>query len=158
MAFPTTLDTHPVGVRNPAIVRTYAALPAASAWDAAPIEIACTPMAVVMFYMTYLAGDGGTVDFYIEVSPFHEDHLTLQSWYQMSLYAAGAMVAGTDIFSDIQREVISYQAVGANAEMFVYGPIELSGGVERIRLVAREVVAAQENPGSFGVVAVFYIE
>lgn len=135
MAFPTTLYTHPVGFTNPVTLRTSAALPAAGAWDAAPTASACIPTNAMQLYFKYTRGGAaGAFNFKIEVSPDSAG----TDWYQMALYDAGAIVAGADTTSVIQREDVTYTATGAAAEYFTYGPVMLHGGVERVRIAARE--------------------
>ena len=129
--------------------RAAAALAAVGAWDAAPVAMTCGDFHFVTLYMKYTRGGaGGSFDFRIDVSP------DKTNYYQTAIYAPGAVVAGADTGSDIQREHINYQATAAGAESFVYGPIELRGTVEAMRVVAREV-GAVGTPGTLGVVAVF---
>ena len=55
-----------------------------------------------------------------------------------SIYAAGAVAAGADTQSLVQREYQTYTATGATAEDFIYGPLPLNGTIERVRVRARE--------------------
>ncbi|MFA5322346.1 MAG: hypothetical protein WC373_06690 [Smithella sp.] len=131
------------------IARVEAALPAAGAWDTAPIELPCPVFKDATLYFKYTRGGaGGSFDFMVEVSPDGAN------FYQTSIYSPGAVVPGADTGSDIQREFINYQAIGANAEYFTYGPLELKSTAEVIRINAREV-GAVGTPGDLGIQVVF---
>lgn len=139
MALPI-LDAHPRGWQNPVNLRASAALTAA--WDAAPTESFSSGAHNLTLSFTYTRGAaGGAFDWQLEVSIYavNANVPTLASeWVTESLYAAGAVAAGVDSQSRVQREFQTYQATGAAAEDFVYGPIALNGTIERIRVRARE--------------------
>jgi hypothetical protein len=143
-------------IDNPVTVRAAAALPLAGAWDAAPTEVACAGFNWAMFYFTYTQGAaGGAVDFQIHTSPYAADLAGVEDWFYQTIYGAGAVAAGVDTTSNVQREVITYGSTAAGAETFVYGPVVLNGTVERLRVRCRE----SGVPGTVGachVVAVFY--
>lgn len=130
-----------IGAETQQVARAAAALPAAGAWDAAPVEMYCCYAQRVTLYFTYTRGGaGGAFDFQVQVSPYSLDTLApagAQAWMVMSLYDSGGVAAGVDSQSRAQREYITYQATGAAAEAFVYGPIEMAH-VERLRVRARE--------------------
>lgn len=153
MALPVS-EGYPVVFENPEVIRAAAILPALGAWDAAPLEINVTGARNVVFYMSYTAGaPNGAVDFYFEYSPMSQDPLAPPMWWRDILFAPGILAAGVDTQSRIQRQYVTYQAVGLVREDFRYppdGPIDLGLCVERIRLFARESGAAG-NPGVFGV-------
>lgn len=148
---------HPTGQNNPVTIRADAILLAAGAWDAAPVEV---PVAAFDYLMLYLAYDeaaavagNGAVDFYIEYSPYSADLAGVEDWFRMSLYEAGAMVAGSDITSNLQREIITYGSTGATVETFVYGPLSIMRTAERIRIFARES-GDVANPGNLQIIGV----
>jgi len=117
------------------IARAAAILPAAGAWDAAPVELFVGGASKVTLFFSYTTNAaGGAFDFAVFVA----DMNPAARWYQTGLYDAGAMVAGTDIGSAIQREYITYTATGADPERFVHGAIELGGAVEWLRIPCRE--------------------
>jgi len=155
MALPINLP-HPV-TENPIILRAAAILPAAGAFDAVPLELAVAGFRSVVLYITYTRGGAaGSVRASIEVSPFAANRvLPLQSWYHAALYAAAIVAAGVDAVSPVQREDIRYQATGATAEMFAYGPIQLAGDVERLRIACAEE-GAVATPGDCEIVGVLY--
>jgi hypothetical protein len=131
------------------IARVEAALAAAGAWDTTPLELPCAVFDNATLYFKYTRGGaGGSFDFSIEVSP---DGV---NFYQTSIYSPGAVVPGADTGSDVQREFINYQAVGAAAEYFIYGPLELKGTADVIRINVREV-GAVGTPGTLGIAAYF---
>ena len=143
---------------NPAPFRASAALPGAGAWDTDPLpEIAVAGYDWLELFITYTQGEqagGGSFEFRIEVSYSATDALAVtpaSAWFQGSLYAPGTMVAGTDIRSLIQREVILYTAVGDNPEEFPYGPIRIVGGVNRMRIPCREIGLAG-TPGTVEII------
>lgn len=149
MALPI-LAAHPRGWQNPVNLRISAALAAAGAWDAAPTESFSSGAHNLTLSFTYTRGAaGGAFDWQLEVSIYSVAALvpaTASEWVTESLYAAGAVVAGADAQSRVQREYQTYQALLAAAEDFVYGPIALNGTVERIRVRARES-GSVGNPG-----------
>ncbi len=155
---------HPVALQNPVTVRAYAALPAAGAWDATPTELACAGFIWVSLYLAYLEdaqGTGGAVDIALHVSPFDADasaSAAARAWMQQSLYAPGVLAISVDTQSRFQREYITYghTAAAAVPENWVYGPLRLADGVERIRIPARESADGDTaNPGSLEIIAVF---
>lgn len=136
-------------------VRAAAILPAAGAWDATPLELHCSKFDFVTFYITYTRGAvGGAVDFALQVSPRTTDLAGVEDWFQQAILAGGAVAANADTTSLTQREVISYGATAAAAESFVYGPVELRGTVERLRMPCCES-GDTDNPGTAHIIAVF---
>ena len=131
-----------------------AAVLGAGVWDVAPTEMYCMEKKYCTLYITYTrAAAGGTLGFRVEVSPRAVDDAVLQDWYQTAILAGGAVVGGADTTSLTQREDLEYGSTAAGAETFVYGPIELQGTVERLRVPCAEVggVAA----GTCQITAVF---
>jgi len=150
------LDRPQPVIDNPVTIRAAAALPAAGAWDVAPTEVACAGFNWVTFYFTYTRGAaGGAMDFQIHVSPYSADLAGVEDWFYQTIYGAGAVAAGADTTSNVQRELVTYGSTAAAAETFVYGPIRLDGTIERLRVRCCE----SGVPGTAGdchIVAVFY--
>lgn len=142
-------------VENPVIVRAYAALPGAGAWDATPLIINTVGIRYAALYISYLRGAvGGAADFYIETSPFTADLVApLPSWFWGTIYAGGAVAANVDTQSRIQREYLTYGATGAVLENVAFGVVDLGLSTQRMRLTARES-GAVGSPGNFGVTAI----
>jgi len=141
---------------NPVTMRAAGALPAAGAWDATPTEVSCAGFNWVMFYNTYTRGAaGGAMDFQAHSSPYAVDQAGVEDWFYQSIYGAGAVAAGADTTSNVQRELITYGSTAAGAETFVYGPVRLDGTVERLRVRCRES-GVTATPGASHIVAVFY--
>lgn len=138
--------------------RASAALPAAGAWDATPTAMPCPYFENVTLSFTYTHGAaGGAFDWQIETSPYSvaaNAPAGASEWVTESIYAAGAVAAGADTTSLVQRELQSYTSQGAAAEDFSFGPIDLGGTVERIRVRARES-GAVGTPGTLQIEAVF---
>ena len=85
--------------------RAAAALPAAGAWDAAPLVVFTEDSDDVAIYLSYTRGGaGGSVRIRIEVSPYSLDMPVVQSWYYPSVKSVGAFAAGADVASALQRE------------------------------------------------------
>ncbi len=139
MALPI-LDAYPRGWQNPVNLRASAILGAA--WDAAPTESFSSGAHNLTLSFTYTRGAaGGAFDWQLEVSIYAvaaNVPTNASEWVTESVYAAGAVAAGADTGSMVQREFQTYQPVGGAAEDFVYGPIALDGTVERVRVRARE--------------------
>ena len=135
--------------------RASAVLLGASAWDVAPTELLCPTFRFVTFFMSYTRGGAaGAFDFALEVSPYVDDLAGVQDWFQSAQFAAGAMEAGTNTTSGIQRELVTYTATGAAIEDFAYGPLELEGTIERLRMGCRESGNAGA-PGTVHIMAQF---
>jgi hypothetical protein len=137
-----TPETHPV-IPNPITFRLRAALPAAGAWDAAPLELAVAGFRYVTLFVSYIEGAaGGQVNFQPQYSPYDADASAPAgslAWVDASIYAAGAVVAGANTTSNMQGEDITFDPVGAAQEGIPYGPMELQGTIQRMRIPAREV-------------------
>ena len=145
---------HPL-IANPATVRAAAALPAAGAWDAAPTELACAGWGWVTFYFSYTRGAaGGDMRFRVELSPYSADIAGVEDWFQATVFSAGAVASGADTVSNIQRNDTEYGSTAAAIENFVYGPLDLKGTVERIRVACAES-GVVGTPGAAHIVAVF---
>lgn len=142
MFIPGVHDSYPKGWQNPIVARVSAALPAAGAWDATPVENVSAYAHRALVLVTYTRGAvGGAVDIALQVSPYSVAALVpagAQEWIEASVLSVGGVVAGADTRSREQMEYITFQPVGAAAETIQLGPIELGGTVERIRIPARE--------------------
>lgn len=136
------------------VARVLAILPAIGAWDPAPLALPCAGFDNVTLYFTYTGGGqqaAAAFRFRIDASATFNS----AAWYQMSLYGALPVVDHADTQSDIQRESIEYGITAADAtERFVYGPIDLGGAVELIRVVAAET-GVVGTPGTLGILARF---
>jgi len=121
--------------------RASAALPAAGAWDT-PTELFVSEAEFMTLHFTYTRGAaGGAFDWQLETSPYSVVGLVpagAQEWGDPSVYEVGAMAAGVEVASLVQEEHITYTEEGAVAEMHVFGPVELRGNIERVRIRCRE--------------------
>ena len=148
--------SHPISATylDNQVARVAAALPAAGAWDGAPLELQCAGFKNVTLRFRYTRGAAnGAFAFRADTCP---DYLGVV-WDQMSLYSALGVVTNADTQSDIQRESIEYGATGAAAEGFTYGPVELGGNVEMIRVGAHET-GVVGTPGVLEILARFGME
>lgn len=140
------------------VARASALLPAAGAWDAAPLELICIGMEAVLLVFSYTrAVAGGDMRFRVEVSLFGSAALTpagMPEWARATVLDSGVVVSGTDTLSNIQRGRVEYGSTGAGAETFVYGPLALKKLVTRIRVTAQES-GVIGNPGTAAVYAAF---
>lgn len=135
-------------------LRAAAALAGAGAYDAAPLIESTQNCEWLSLFLAYTRGGvGGAFDYQVQVSPRLIDSATLQNWFPISLYDAGALAAGADTQSRIQREYITYQATGAAIETFTFGAIRISRNVARVRIVCRES-GAIATPGTLHIVGV----
>lgn len=134
--------SNPPGWVNPVVLRASAALAGAGAWDATPTVSFSTGATTVLLSLTYTRGAaGGAFDFQIHTSIYSvaaNVPAGAGEWAIEAIYAAGAVVAGVDTTSLVQREFERYTSQGAADETFTFGPIELYGNIERIRVRARE--------------------
>ena len=131
-----------IGIESQQIARVSAALPAAGAFDATPLELFVNGADKMMLAITYTRGAaGGAMDFQLETSIYSvvgNVPAGAEEWVDGSAHATGAVAAGVDTASLVQDEVITFTSQGAAAESFAFGPLELNGGVERIRIPCRE--------------------
>lgn len=128
------------------VLRASAALPAAGAYDAAPTAIEVMGWTEITLLCAYTRGAaGGSVRFKVEFS--YDNAPTV--FYQTTLYQSGALAAGADVNSLLQREDFTYTSTAAGIERFVYH-LELPSNVKTLRLTAREV-GVVGTPGTFAV-------
>ena len=131
-------------------MRASAALPAAGAYDAAPLAIECMGWTHMTLLCTYTRGAlGGAVTFYLDLS--YGPAPTV--YYRMTCYQAGALAVGADVASNVQRETLTYGSQGAAAERFAYDLI-IPSNIKNIRLAAAES-GVVGTPGTFAVNASF---
>lgn len=131
------------------VLRASAALPAAGAWDAAPLTMPCAGWTKLTLFCSYTRGGAAGS---VRMAPQFSNAVAPTTWYSPTSYDAGAFAAGADVNSNLQRETLLYTATGAGAETFIYD-LELPSNVEYVRCACREVgnVAA---PGTMAIVAV----
>lgn len=140
--------------------RVSAALPAAGAWDATPVVMACPYFEGVTLTFTYDADAGAAnpaVDWYVDASQYSVVGLVPaggNEWGQGSIYAPGLVVAGTDVQGTVQREYFTYTPLTLLAESFTV-QIKFNGPIERLRVFARES-GDVANPGNLQVEALFW--
>lgn len=143
--------THPVSTTylDKQTVKVSAALPAAGAYDV-PLELFCPGFDVVTLFVKYTrAGAGGSVRLLPEFM------LTgSTAWYRKSLYGPPVVVAGADAAGLVQSETLLYTSTAAGAESFVFGPLELDGTIEKMRVSCAEV-GAVATPGTVEIIATF---
>jgi hypothetical protein len=133
------------------VVRVSAVLLGAGAYDATPLELCCPGFDFVTLFGTYTrAGAGGSVRMLLDFSAAS----TGAVWYRKSLYGPAVVAAGADAASLEQRESLLYTSTAVGAELFMFGPIELDGTVERLRVACAEV-GAVATPGTCELLARF---
>jgi hypothetical protein len=141
-----------------ALLRTRAILTAAGAYDVAPLVVPCIGFREAMLFIDYdenAGGIAGAMDFYIEYSPFSLG-TAVTDWFMMSVLDIGAVAAGAVTTNLIQSALVRFTPVGAATETFVYGPLHLGGGIERIRFNSREI-GQVGFPGTVGAYALFSV-
>lgn len=153
-------NNHPVPATyyDVQVARAIAALPAAGAFDAAPLELVTAGFTHCVVYVQYdeaAATINGAVNFSIEYSPYSANQLVFANWFAQPAIALGTVTPGAIVVSNIQRESITFTPVGTGVEGIAIGPIELAGGAERMRIAAREI-GDVANPGACGIVVVLY--
>ena len=147
--------SHPVGFVNPVTIKASAALEAAGAWDTPTIHAVAGAGSIVLS-LTYTRGAlNGAFDFQLQTSIYAvvgNAPAGAGEWANEAIYAPGAVVAGVDTTSLVQREFERYTSQGAAAETFTFGPIELGHVIERLRVTARES-GVVGTPGTLAIVA-----
>ncbi|NMC34210.1 MAG: hypothetical protein GYA36_17385 [Veillonellaceae bacterium] len=144
--------SHPVSsiYLDEQVARALTSLPAAGAWDSAPPVLYCDPFVSMLLFCKYKrGGTGGACTIKVEMAVH-----TGSDWYQTTAYKCGAVTAGSDVTSNVQRETYTYQATSAADEQFILGPIQLGGGVNHVRVVAKES-GATSTPGTLEIFARF---
>jgi len=141
--------------------RANAALEAAGAWDAAPTEMICPGYWTFSLHLNYARGAaGGAVDVQIQTSAWSQTANVpagVSEWQTQAIYSSGAVAAGADTTSNIQRELITYTSTAAGDESWIYGPVALDGAAERMRVRCRES-GAVGTPGEMYILARFHDE
>lgn len=131
-------------------LRVSTVLPAAGAFDTAPLEVSCQEYDFMTLYLAYTRGDAaGAFKMKILVSP----DTSGDTWYQTTVYDAGAVAGGSDTTSAFQREELQYGATAAAIEKFVFH-VTLDAGVQRIRIPCAES-GAVGKPGTLEIRAMF---
>ena len=144
---------HPRGWANPVIMRADGILTNAfvvsgetNIWTATGITLG----------FTYERGAvGGAVDWQLEFSLYSVAALVpagFSEWISESAYLTGAVVAGADAASLVQRDVQTYTSTGAGDEDWVYA-LELPTPVERIRIQVQES-GVPGTPGTMNCIAI----
>lgn len=132
----------PAGIAGLNNARVSAALPAAGAWDATPLEFFCSGASWMGVHVTYTEGaPTGAVDVQLELSPYSlaaNVPAGAQEWVPQTLYAPGAVVGGADTQSLTQAEYTTFDPVTVNAEAITFSPVAIRGVFERFRIRARE--------------------
>lgn len=122
-------------------VRASAVLPNAGAWDIPGVFFVSEVDFISLAFTYTRGGAGGAFDYQIEYSLYSvaaNVPAGAQEWINQSVYALGAVAAGVDTQSRVQREYETCQATGPAVESFVFGPIALRGTIERMRIMVRE--------------------
>lgn len=142
---------HPRGWQNPVTMRADGALTAA--WVVSGETNVWTATGLT-FSFTYERGAvGGAVDWQIQVSIYSVAALVpagFDEWITASIYAAGAVVAGVDTASAVQREYEYYASTAGGDESWAY-TLELPTPIERVRIRVRESAdhGVPGTPGNF---------
>ena len=148
------LYAHPRGWANPVVMRADGIL--TNAWVVSGTTNVWTATGIT-FGFTYERGAiGGAVDWQIEVSLYSvaaNVPAGFSEWITESVYSAGAVAAGADTQSHVQREYQTYKSTGAGDEDWVY-TLELPTPIERIRILVREsaVDGVPGTPGNLNVI------
>lgn len=131
-----------IGIESQQIVRVSAALAAAGAFDAAPLELYVNGAQNAMLALTYTRGGAaGAFDMQIEISIYSvvgNVPAGAQEWVDGTAYAVGAVAAGANTTSLLQAERVRFTPLTANVEGTIFGPLELDGLIERIRIGCAE--------------------
>ena len=158
MVFQPGSDQYP-GIGSTAqLLRAYAALEAAGAYDTA-VAVNTVGMSRVTLWGEYTRGAaGGAVDLLLEVSPWQAVNApagAVSEWYPMGMLELEGVAAGVDATNLIQRGIITYTSIDATRDSFTID-LSLPSYIERIRISARES-GVVGTPGSFGLYATLSI-
>lgn len=139
---------------NEQTARVSAALPAAGAWDTAPLELMCPTFDTFTLFCSYspVSQSANAFELKIEVSRDGSN------WYQAAVYAGGAVPGAADVVSRFQREILLYAITQlADRERMVLGPLAIAGAPDYIRITARESTTDGDvdNPGILEVLISF---
>ena len=144
---------HPRGWANPVTLRADGIL--TNAWVVSGTTNIWTATGATLGFTYERGAAGGAVDWQIEVSVYSIAGLVpagSSEWITESVYASGAVVAGVDTASAVQREYQTYTSTGAGDEDWVY-TLELPTPVERIRIRVQES-GVPGTPGNLNVVMI----
>jgi len=158
MVFQPGSDQYP-GIGSTAqLLRAYAALEAAGAYDTA-VAVNTVGMSRVTLWGEYTRGAAnGAVDLLIEISPWQAVNApggAVSEWYPMGMLELDGVAAGVDATNLIQRGIITYTSIDATRDSFTID-LSLPSYIERIRVSVRES-GVVGTPGSFGLYATLSI-
>jgi hypothetical protein len=146
-------------VPNPApcpmlqVARVSGVLPADGALDVTGDALPCSNFQHVMLYCTYTPGAaGGALRMILEATPYA---VAPDDWYRIATVVTDQPQASGALAHLVYPTEGLFFAEGAeDPETFVYGPIPLSGGVQRLRVRCAEA-GVVGTPGQASVVAFF---
>ena len=147
------MNAHPRGWTNPVILRADGIL--TNAFVASGETNIWTATGATLAFTYERGAPGGAFDWYIELSLYSvaaNVPAGSSEWVTESIYASGAVVAGFDTASLVQREFQRYTSIGAGVEDFAYA-LELPTPIERIRIQVRES-GVPGTPGNLNVVMI----
>jgi len=145
------------GIDSVQLARTWAALPAAGAWDDDPEEIECAGAEWATIWARYQQGDessGGGFSIRCDASPYTRDAgleiVGNQVWGRTVIKQLDLVTFASDSAAWFQREgTITYGATGADAEDILVGLSVFMGAAQRLRIAAREAADGDtDEPGS----------
>lgn len=117
------------------LVRAKGALHAAGAIDTSD-PLPCSGYRRVMLYGAYTPGAaGGAMRMIVEVSPFSTTPVEPVEWFVLSALSVDQSQEGEPLYDFVFNKWIGYYAEGSDdEETFTYGPINLAGVVQRMRV------------------------
>ena len=146
---------HPRGWINPVTLRADGIL--TDAWVVSGETNIWTATGATLAFTYEQGAAGGAVDWRIEISIYSVAALVpagSAEWSDESVYAAGAVVAGDDTQSRVQRGYETYVSTGAGDEDWTYA-LEFPTPVERIRIRVRESAdGVPLTPGTMNVIMI----
>jgi len=147
---------HPRGWINPVTFRADGIL--TDAWVVTGETNIWTATGATLGFTYARGAAGGAVDWRIEISLYSVAALVpagFAEWSDESVYSAGAVVAGADTQSRVQRGYETYKATGDGDEDWAYA-LEFPTPVERIRIRVREstVDGVPLSPGDLNVIMI----
>lgn len=135
---------------RPFNIRPSAVLPAAGAYDVAPLSFTEDQGVEITFYFDYTRGGvGGAFQYKIETS------IDGINWYQEASVQEVVIAAGSDLVALTQRVSVSYTATSASKESFVSSTFTVAANWIRINVKETGNVGA---PGTLNINAYVRID
>lgn len=124
------------------VLKTFAALPAAGAYDT-PREVSIVEFISLFLFLTYEdgGGTGGAVDLLVEYSPHANDAdapANTAVWYRATAVSVATITPGTSATETVQDKVTTFTPTSTDPEGIIIELIGYAQQAQRLRVSVAE--------------------